>query len=77
MVHLVTNWNHMSNKPQKTFQELVKEEYVKCAASPVYFMKRYVKIQHPIRGSIVFNLYPFQESTLQSFADFKFNIIFS
>lgn len=62
-------------KKQLTLQELIREEYKKCAASPVYFMKHYVKIQHPIRGSILFDLYPFQEQTLQDFADYKFNII--
>lgn len=58
-----------------TLQDLIREEYKKCAASPVYFMKKYVKIQHPIRGTICFDLFPFQEETLQSFHDFKFNII--
>lgn len=62
------------NKPV-SFQDIVREEYRKCAASPVYFMKHYVKIQHPIRGTILFDLFPFQEQTLQDFADFKFNII--
>src|SRR5690348_4167915 len=65
----------MADKPQLSLQEIIREEYKKCAASPVYFMKHYVKIQHPIRGSILFDLYPFQEQTLQDFADYKFNII--
>lgn len=63
------------NKQQVSYQEIIKQEYLKCANSPVYFMKHYVKIQHPIRGTITFNLFKFQEETLQSFADFKFNII--
>lgn len=63
----------MSNKI--SYQELIKQEYKKCLSSPVYFMKKYVKIQHPIRGSIFFDLYPFQQEALQSFHDFNFNII--
>jgi intein/homing endonuclease len=58
-----------------SYQELIRQEYKKCLASPVYFMKKYVKIQHPIRGTINFNLYDFQSDTLQSFHDYKFNII--
>lgn len=58
-----------------SYQELIKQEYKKCLASPVYFMKKYVKIQHPIRGTIFFGLYPFQEETLQAFHDYNFNII--
>ena len=64
----------MSDK-KPSFQDLIKQEYKKCLASPVYFMKKYVKIQHPIRGNIAFDLYSFQEETLQSFHDYKFNII--
>ena len=63
----------MSNKI--SYQELIKQEYKKCMDSPVYFMKYYVKIQHPIRGTILFDLYKFQEETLQAFYDYKNNII--
>ena len=41
----------------------------------MYFMKHYVKIKHPIRGTILFDLFKFQEDTLQAFHDYKFNII--
>lgn len=67
--------SNLSPTPQKTFKELVADEFKKCAVSPVYFMKHYVKIQHPIRGTIAFDLYPFQERTLQDFHEFNFNII--
>jgi len=42
---------------------------------PVYFMRKYVKIQHPIRGTIAFDLYPFQAKTLEEFANHDFNIV--
>lgn len=58
-----------------SYQDLIKEEYRKCLESPVYFMKHYVKIKHPIRGTVLFDLYHFQEETLQAFHDYKFNII--
>ena len=65
------------NKSTKkvSYQEILRSEFLKCATSPVYFMKHYVKIQHPIRGTINFNLFKFQEDTLKSFHDYKFNII--
>lgn len=65
----------MSDKPSVSYQEIIKAEYAKCAASPVYFMKHYVKIQHAMRGTINFDLFKFQEETLQAFAEYKFNII--
>lgn len=60
---------------KKTLQEIIREEYKKCLTDPVYFMRKYVKIQHPIRGTIPFDLYPFQAQTLQEFADNDFNIV--
>jgi len=58
-----------------SYQELIRKEYKQCLESPVYFMKHYVKIKHPIRGTILFDLFDFQEETLKAFHDYKFNII--
>lgn len=58
-----------------SLREIIKQEYKKCAASPVYFMKKYCYIQHPQRGRILFQLYPFQEDTLQQLAEHDYNII--
>ena len=49
---------------QQNIKQIIKQEYVKCAKDPVYFMKKYCWIQHPTRGRVQFNLYPFQEGTL-------------
>jgi len=61
--------------PKKTLKELIAEEYRKCALDPIYFMKKYCVIQHPVRGKIPFHLYPFQEECLTDFKDNRFNII--
>jgi hypothetical protein len=50
---------------QQNIKQIIKQEYIKCAKDPVYFMKKYCMIQHPTRGRIQFNLYPFQEGTLK------------
>ena len=63
------------NTPQKSLQDVIKQQYQKCAGDPVYFMKKYCKIQHPIRGKIPFELYPFQEDTLTDFKDNRYNIV--
>ena len=60
---------------QKTLKEVIKDEYKKCLVDPIYFMKKYVKIQHPIRGTVNFDLYPFQEEALTDLVNFDFNII--
>lgn len=59
----------------KTLKQIIKEEYKKCLIDPIYFMKKYVKIQHPIRGTINFNLYEFQEQALTDIVKNDFNII--
>lgn len=59
----------------KNIRDIIREEYVKCAKDPIYFMKKYVKIQHPTRGTIPFLTYPFQDKTLGDLAKFDKNII--
>lgn len=59
----------------KNIKDLVKVEYVKCLKDPIYFMKKYVKIQHPTRGTLPFLTYPFQDNALKDFVDHNQNII--
>jgi hypothetical protein len=56
-------------------RKTINDEMVKCALDPVYFMKKYCFIQHPIKGKILFKLYPFQEKTLAEFAAHALNIV--
>jgi len=53
----------------------MKEEIKKCGRDPVYFIKSYCRIQHPMKGLIPFHLYDFQEELLKEYNDYKFNII--
>ena len=63
----------MDNK--KNIKNAIKREFVKCAESPAYFMKKYCVIQHPIKGKIPFALYDFQEKTLDGFVQHDYNIL--
>ena len=60
---------------KQSLKEIIKLEYQKCASDPIYFMKKYCMIQHPVRGKIPFHLFPFQESTLTQFHESRYNII--
>ena len=60
---------------KQSLKEIIKLEYQKCAQDPIYFMKKYCMIQHPVRGKIPFHLYQFQERTLDQFAEHRYNII--
>lgn len=55
-------------------KKLIAQEYIKCAKDPAYFMRKYCHIQHPTRGRILFNLYPFQEKVLHLFRDHQYLI---
>ena len=59
---------------QDQIKKVITQEYVKCAKDPVYFMKKYCYIQHPTRGRILFNLYPFQEKVLHLYKDNQYAI---
>jgi hypothetical protein len=63
----------MSQQPD--LRQIIREEYLKCAADPAHFMKKYCNIQHPQRGRVLFNLYPFQEKTLRLFRDNPYSIV--
>jgi len=56
------------NNKQATIKDRIREEFLKCATDPVYFMKKYYMIQHPQRGRMLFDLYPFQESMVKVFS---------
>tara|TARA_A100000172_G_C3040650_1_gene110300 strand:- start:494 stop:2068 length:1575 start_codon:yes stop_codon:yes gene_type:complete len=55
-------------------KKIIAQEYLKCAKDPAYFMRKYCFIQHPTRGRILFNLYPFQEKALHLFRDHQYII---
>lgn len=65
----------MASEKTQDLRQLMKLDYAKCAKDPVYFMRKYVKIQHPVRGTIPFLTYPFQDKTLSQLSENRFNII--
>ena len=50
-------------------------EILKCGKDPVYFLKTYARISHPMHGLILFDTYDFQDILLQDFNDYRFNVI--
>jgi hypothetical protein len=51
------------------------QEIISCGKDPKYFINKYVFIQHPIRGTIKFDTFPFQDECLDDFVKHRFNII--
>ena len=59
----------------KDLKKVIQREYLKCVEDPVHFMRKYCTIQHPKKGKMKFDLYPFQEKALTEFKDNRYNII--
>lgn len=47
------------------------QELLKCKNDPIYFIKKYVKIQRPGKGIINFDMYDFQETIIKSFQKYR------
>ena len=52
-------------------------ELQKCSEDVVYFVKTYCKIQHPVKGEIPFELYPYQEQMLRTFSGERLTVVLS
>ena len=64
----------MANK-NKDLKSIIRDQYMRCSQDPVFFMRNYCYIQHPKRGKIKFNLYKFQEESLEELRDNRYNVI--
>ena len=60
---------------QQNIKEILKQEYIKCATDPSHFMRKYCHIQHPQRGRVLFNLYPFQDKVLKLWKENPYSIV--
>lgn len=48
---------------------------MKCGTDPQYFIRKYVQIEHPVRGLIPFDLYDYQDDLLEAYSANRFNIV--
>jgi len=56
-------------------KEQLLNEFKKCAGDPIHFMSKYIRVTHPVRGLVPFNLYPFQHRIVNCLEDNRFNIL--
>ncbi len=60
---------------KNNLKQIIASEYQRCATDPMYFMRKYGYIQHPTRGKILFDLYQFQERSLEEITKNDYTII--
>ena len=51
------------------------EEFKRCKRDPVYFISNHIKVTHPVRGLVNFELYPFQKRIVDELKNNRFNIL--
>jgi hypothetical protein len=52
-------------------------ELLRCSTDPIYFIENYVKIQHPVLGTVPFDLYPYQKKLIRGFHENRLSIVLS
>lgn len=54
----------------------IRNELIACGKDPAYFIRKYVKIKHPVRGIIPFDpLFPYQDELLKKYRANRYNVI--
>ena len=51
------------------------QEFKQCKDNPIYFISKYIKVVHPVRGLVPFKLYGFQKKIIQDLESHRFNIL--
>ena len=51
------------------------QEFKRSKEDPIYFMSKYIKVAHPTRGLVNFELYPFQKIIVKALQENRFNIL--
>jgi hypothetical protein len=47
------------------------QEFVRCANDPIYFMERYMYVQHSVKGKIPFEAYSFQKELISTYRNYR------
>lgn len=56
-------------------KSVLRQEIITCGRDPVHFIKKYIKIKHPVRGLIPFKTYDYQEDLVNDYKNNRFNVI--
>lgn len=50
------------------------DHLVHSTSDPIYFIENFIKVQHPTKGSIPLQLYPFQKDMIKAYHENRFSI---
>lgn len=68
--------NDLVKVPHKNdlFDAIQLAEFALCLQDPKYFIKNFCYLQHPTKGRMKFNLYPYQEDLIDVYHGYRYNI---
>ncbi len=64
-----------NTEEEYTYEQI--EELKKCYKDPVHFIKEYVRIVHPTKGTVKFDLFDYQEEMIRAFHEERYSIVLS
>lgn len=71
--------NDLLKKPgqelEYTYEQV--QELKRCVEDPVYFIRNYVQIQHPVKGAVMFELYDYQEKMIRAYQENRYTVVLS
>jgi hypothetical protein len=59
---------------KSSYTETSIQELIQCVEDPLYFMRTFMKIQHPLKGALPFEPFPFQLQIIKAFHENRFSI---
>jgi len=69
------NLKKANTEVEFTYEQI--QELKKCSDDPVHFIKKYVKVQHPVHGAIPFELREYQVKTIEAFHKNRWTVVLS
>lgn len=63
-----------ANQKIEYTEEMI-SELIKCSDDPMYFIRNYMKIQHPTMGSTRFIPYDYQEKIINAYHTHRYNVV--
>jgi len=69
------NLKSPNQEMEYTYEQV--QELKRCSQDPVYFIKTYVRIQHPKKGDVPFKLYPYQEKMIRAYQENRYTVVLS
>lgn len=53
----------------------LRNEIITCGRDPCYFIRKYIRIKHPVRGLIPFEMFDYQDDLVRDYVNHRFNVV--